>query len=74
MTCPYCGKEMEKGVIQSPHEINWKKKKAFIGRAMFHKGSIVLSELSYLSGSAVIAYLCRDCKKIVIDYSEDTEA
>ena len=36
MNCPYCGKEMEKGVIQSPHEINWKKKKAFIGRAMFY--------------------------------------
>lgn len=74
MNCPYCGKEMEKGVIQSPHEISWKKKKSFFGRAMFHEGSVVLSELSFMSGSAVIAYLCRDCKKIVIDYSENTEA
>ena len=74
MNCPYCGKEMDKGVIQSPHEISWKKKKSFIGRAMFHEGSVVLSELSFMSGSAAIAYLCRDCKKIVIDYSENTEA
>ena len=74
MNCPYCGKEMEKGVIQSPHEISWQKKKSFIGRAMFHENSIVLSELSMLKGSAVIAYLCRDCQKIVIDYSENTEA
>ena len=27
MICPYCGKEMRYGVIQSQHEINWKPKK-----------------------------------------------
>ena len=25
MQCPYCGKEMELGLVQSPHEIAWLK-------------------------------------------------
>lgn len=25
MNCPYCNNEMEKGLIQSPHEISWLK-------------------------------------------------
>lgn len=69
MECPYCRKELEQGMIQSPHELSWKKKSSFVGRAGFHKDSIILSELSMLKGSKVTAYLCRSCEKIVIDYS-----
>ena len=49
MKCPYCNNEMEKGLIQSPHEISWLKgeKRKFFGRAEFHKDSVVLSELSF---------------------------
>jgi hypothetical protein len=73
MKCPYCGNEMELGLIQSPHEISWKKgsKRPLLGRAQFHEGSVVLSELSFVKGSAVTAYLCRDCRKVMIDYSDE---
>ena len=37
---------------------------------MFHEGSIVLSELSMIKGSACVAYNCLQCQKIVIDYGE----
>lgn len=67
MNCPYCTNEMEAGVIQSPHEINWKRKKSLIGAAEFHKGSVVLSARSFIKGSSVSAYLCRHCSKVVID-------
>ncbi len=72
MNCPYCGHEMELGVIQSPHEISWKKslKRPVFGRAAFHEGSVVLSELSFLRGSAVEAFLCRACKKVIIDFAD----
>ncbi len=74
MKCPYCNKEMEAGIIQSPHELCWKKgtKRPAFGRAMFHEGSVVLSKLSFMKGSAVLAYLCRSCSKVVIDYSDRT--
>ena len=73
MKCPYCKNVMELGFIQSTQEISWKKgdKKPLIGRAQFHKGSVILSELSFLKGSAVTAFLCRECKKVIIDYSDD---
>lgn len=47
MNCPYCNSEMEKGVIQSPHEISWLRKKALLfAVAELHEGSVVLAELS----------------------------
>ncbi len=70
MKCPYCSEEMEQGVIQGPHEISWQYKKHIVGRAEFHKGSVVLSELSLLKGSSVKAFCCPKCEKIVIDYRD----
>jgi len=70
MNCPYCGEEMKAGLIQSGGELNWfpgKHRKIF-GRGFLHEGSVVLSELSFLKGSACVAYNCPQCKKILIDY------
>lgn len=74
MKCPYCGGEMEKGLIQSPHELVWLKgeKRRLFANAEFHEDSVVLSAFSYWKGSAVTAFLCRDCRKVVIDYADDT--
>ena len=70
MKCPYCDGEMEKGLIQSPHEIGWIPGgyRQILGRAEFH-GGVVLSELSIFKGSAVTAWLCRGCEKVIIDYA-----
>lgn len=70
MKCPYCDGEMEKGLIQSPHEISWipGSYRQILGRAIFHDG-VVLSKLSMLKGSAVDAWLCRGCEKVIIDYA-----
>ena len=72
MKCPYCQKEMERGIIQSNNELNWIKKdrKTFFGGSMWHDDSIVLSEWS-LFGSGVEAYVCKDCQKVIIDYSKE---
>jgi len=71
MICPYCGKEMRYGVIQSQHEISWKPKKGkFFATAQFSKETIILSEFSFLKGSCVEAYCCDECRKIVIDYGD----
>ena len=74
MKCPYCNNEMLKGLIQSPQEISWLKdeKRKMFGQAEFHKDSVVLSELSFMKGSACIAYNCPNCQKIVIDYADSS--
>ena len=74
MKCPYCGKEMEKGLIQSLQELAWLpgEKRPLFGRAALHENAVVLAPLSMRNGSAVTAWLCRDCKKVVIEYEEET--
>lgn len=72
--CPYCGADMEKGLIQNQYELVWlpgNKRKLF-GRAEFHKGAVILSKQSILKGSAVTAYICKKCEKIIIDYADNT--
>ena len=71
MKCPYCQKEMERGIIQSRDELSWIKKdhKTFFGRA-FQENSIVLSEWGFF-GSGVEAHVCKDCQKVIIDYSKE---
>ena len=70
MKCPQCQQLMERGVIQSSQEIAWHRKKHLIARASFHKGSVVLSAMSFWRGSASIAYLCRECELVIIDYHD----
>ncbi len=69
MKCPYCGGEMESGLIQSGNEIAWLpvSKRKLAARAQLYDGAVVLSEYSFLHGSAVTAWLCRGCEKAVID-------
>jgi len=72
--CPYCGKELEKGYIQSPRPISWlpRKVKMFTRANFTEKGAIVLSEGSELSAPCAIAYNCNICKKIIIDYKDNS--
>ncbi len=73
MTCPYCNYLMEEGIIQSSQEISWKKgiRRPIFGRAGFYDDSLVLSKLSLIKGSAVKAYLCRKCMKVIIDCADE---
>ncbi|MCI8291259.1 MAG: hypothetical protein HFJ25_03275 [Clostridia bacterium] len=68
--CPYCGKQLIQGYIQSPRPISWlpKKLKLFTLAGFKGKEAVVLSEGKCLSAPCVIAYNCRECKKIIIDY------
>ena len=59
MKCPYCSNEMEKGYLQSRDGLGWNEKERLIP---------ALSEV--LASRTVVAYRCKNCKKIVIDYSD----
>lgn len=69
--CPYCKGEMEQGYIQCRDSIWWAKKKHFSAALSgLCKTSVRLAANEFFSEAAVEAYLCRLCKKIVIDYSK----
>ena len=68
MKCPYCNETMEKGVIESSEPINFMKEVRFINRAKERKGEFNLSNPPFGGHAYVDVWLCRSCRKIVIDY------
>ena len=72
MNCPYCGNEMEEGLIQSPYELYWTAgdRRKFLAKAKFHDKAVMLSEYSFVKGSAMKAFLCRNCQKVIVDYAQ----
>lgn len=66
MKCPYCGEEMVSGFIQCRDGVFWTPRKSLVSALSgFQKGALRLSEYK-----TVNAYRCKQCKKIVLDYSE----
>ena len=63
MKCPYCNNEMEQGMIYDRIQVRWQK-----DNSLFPK-TVNLSKAGFFGGSAV-AFLCENCKKVIIDYSE----
>lgn len=45
MKCPYCGADMECGVIQSSHELNWQRKKCFLTGRFYIKKRFALQNI-----------------------------
>ena len=72
MKCPICGNEMEYCLIQSSSPVSWlkTKKRRFIYSPKLYEGSVSLAVADMFRGSAVVAYNCRDCKKVIIDYGD----
>ena len=67
MKCPYCTNEMEQGLIASPEPINWLKEEHFINQPKKDQGEIQLAKASMGKRATIEAWLCRSCKKIIID-------
>ena len=75
--CPCCGKEMIRGEILSKVALQWREYypsdwKAFFASPAFPpKGSVELSDCDGIFGARVIAWNCRECQIIYIDYKDD---
>ena len=54
MNCPYCGKEMELGSIQSKKALCWYpgEKRRIVGPAKYFEGAVTLSDF-HITGSAM---------------------
>lgn len=66
MNCPYCGAEMENGVVQSAREMFWGREKHKFMFSATREDEFTLAH--GWNGSAIEAFCCRKCKKIIIDY------
>lgn len=66
--CPFCGAELEKGYVQALHRMAWVKSP--------HKLSLLPKEGEILLGNHMFkdvildACICKNCQKIIVDYSK----
>lgn len=71
MKCPYCDKEMVKGIMSGDGRtpISWtageKKARAF-DRWVLGMGTVTAAKMS-LTSFAIESYYCKDCRKMIFD-------
>lgn len=68
MKCPCCDQEMESGYLQTGTRIAWTKKIHKVSLRP-RKGEIML-ENNVFKGVNFQAYICKQCKKVLLDYSD----
>ena len=70
MNCPGCGKEMTAGMLQAGRAVYFvDEEHSYL--MLRPKGSAVLLTTENFSGSKNdVAWCCRDCKKVVVDYAD----
>ena len=66
MNCPVCGKEMEPGFVQTNQRAAWVKKPHPL--TLMPKEGEVLLDNKLFSSCSFPGWICRDCRKIVLDY------
>ena len=71
MECPYCNSKMEKGFMQSTHRIIWSPdiKGMTVSWPNKKKGEMIINNKTRLIAGYIEANVCRNCKKLIVDYS-----
>jgi len=57
MNCPYCGKEMAKGYMESFQQLAW----------ISNGERVPLAKHNFITGSKAEAYLCRYCGRVIAE-------
>ena len=65
MNCPYCGAPMEEGVLSTKGPVFWSESASGLPFPI-HRGDVILGDAAgFLRPKA---WLCRDCRKVVVNY------
>lgn len=76
MKCPYCGEEMEQGILRANGNIHWMplnaKEPLIYSREKYEKQRAVLFPPYWndknLCNEETIAFTCLKCKKMIVDF------
>lgn len=68
--CPYCGNELQEGFVQSDRLVFFTPKlhKIFVAPNLSKENEIVLTSSNWFYPNCT-AFLCNNCKKVIIDYT-----
>ncbi|NMA84008.1 MAG: hypothetical protein GX962_09120 [Epulopiscium sp.] len=68
MKCPFCNNEMEQGFLQGMRRVAWVKNQHKV--SLLPKQGEILLENNTFRDFVFSAWICKKCKKIVVDYSD----
>lgn len=68
MKCPNCNNEMEHGFLQGMRRVAWVKNQHKV--SLLPKQGEILLENNTFKDFIFSAWICKNCKKIVVDYSD----
>ena len=69
MDCPFCGAEMESGVLQSSYSIYWLEKPArYLPPQHAKRGESLGGADNLMQSPYISASRCPTCRKIIFDY------
>lgn len=68
MKCPICNNKMEQGFLQGMRRVAWVKDKHKL--SLLPRQGEILLENNTLKDIIFSAWICKNCRKIVIDYSD----
>ena len=68
MNCPFCQQGMEPGFVQVGSRAVWVHKKHLVS-LLPKRGEVELCR-NLMGYAAVPAYICKSCKRVLMDYSE----
>ena len=70
MNCPYCGKQMQTGYLQSSRRIIWSPEKKE-GIVMASNEGDINFPSGIINGSCVESWHCAGCKKLITEVKEE---
>lgn len=75
--CPYCKRDMKKGFVEGDgrNDLIWveeSEKRNFLDN-MLRKKCVMLAKRGIWVKSSIEAYYCEDCKKVIIDVTDNEE-
>lgn len=72
MNCPCCNTEMERGFLQGGRMLLWAKRRHKLS-LLPRDEDVVLGE-NYFAAVTLKAYICKQCKKVLVDYTPSDPA
>ena len=72
MNCPYCGKPMQSGYIQSGQRIMWSPEKKEGFHLVDRETDFIISK-GFWNGCHAESWYCADCKKLITEVDTQSE-
>ena len=74
MNCPVCGKEMTAGMLHAGRAVYFDDEEHSYLMLRPKGSAVLLTTENFSDPKNDVAWCCRDCKKVVVDYADNPQS